>query len=151
MAVAALGENATGIRGDVSNLDDLDQVFAAITARGRGLDVPFANVGVGEFATLEQLTPEGFDATFGINVRGTVFTVQKRQADDMVEYRSGQPAARGVLARSAHRSVHAEHTRTPSDHLGGDRRPGRGLADVPAPDASGPVTPRRSGLPAHPS
>jgi len=39
--------------------------------------VLFANAGGGEFASLEQLTPEHFDQTFGINVRGTVFTVQK--------------------------------------------------------------------------
>ena len=77
VAVAALGENATGIRGDVSNLDDLDQVFAAITKRGQGLDILFVNAGGGAFATLEELTPEDFDATFGVNVRGTVFTVQK--------------------------------------------------------------------------
>lgn len=77
IAVAALGSNATGVRGDVSNLDDLDRVFAAVTARGQGLDVLFANAGGGAFATLEQLTPEGFDETFGANVRGTVFTVQK--------------------------------------------------------------------------
>ena len=76
-AVAALGENVTGIRGDVSNLDDLDRVFAAVSDNDRGLDVLFVNAGGGEFATLEELTPEGFDATFGINVRGTVFTVQK--------------------------------------------------------------------------
>jgi NAD(P)-dependent dehydrogenase (short-subunit alcohol dehydrogenase family) len=72
-----LGDNATGIRSDVSDLDDLDRVFAAVAARGKGLDVLFANAGGGSFATLEQLTPEGFDQTFGINVRGTVFTVQK--------------------------------------------------------------------------
>jgi NAD(P)-dependent dehydrogenase (short-subunit alcohol dehydrogenase family) len=76
-AVAALGGNVTGIRGDVADLDDLDQVFAAITSRGQGLDVLFVNAGGGELATLEELTPAGFDATFGINVRGTVFTVQK--------------------------------------------------------------------------
>jgi NAD(P)-dependent dehydrogenase (short-subunit alcohol dehydrogenase family) len=79
-AVAAIGENASGIRGDVSDLDDLDRVFAAIAVRGRGLDVLFVNAGGGAFATLEQLTPEGFDDTFGINVRGTVFTVQKALA-----------------------------------------------------------------------
>ncbi|MCW2538501.1 MAG: short-chain dehydrogenase [Frankiales bacterium] len=79
-AVAAIGDNATGIRGDVSDLDDLDRVFAAITTRGRGLDVLFVNAGGGAFATLEQLTPEGFDDTFGINVRGAVFTVQKALA-----------------------------------------------------------------------
>jgi NAD(P)-dependent dehydrogenase (short-subunit alcohol dehydrogenase family) len=76
-AVAELGDNATGIRSDVSDLDELDQVFAAIAERGQGLDVLFVNAGGGEFATLEQLTPAGFDKTFGINVRGTVFTVQK--------------------------------------------------------------------------
>ncbi|WP_114423394.1 SDR family oxidoreductase [Nocardioides houyundeii] len=76
-AVAALGENVTGIRGDVTDLDDLDRVFAAVTARGQGLDVLYVNAGGGAFATLEELTPEDFDATFGVNVRGTVFTVQK--------------------------------------------------------------------------
>lgn len=77
IAVAALGENVTGIRGDVADLDDLDQLFAAVTERGQGLDVLFVNAGGGAFSTLEELTPEGFDATFGVNVRGTVFTVQK--------------------------------------------------------------------------
>jgi NAD(P)-dependent dehydrogenase (short-subunit alcohol dehydrogenase family) len=76
-AVKTLGGQATGIRGDLSDLDDLDRLFEAITDRGSGLDVLFANAGGGSFATLEDLTPEGFDATFGINVRGTVFTVQK--------------------------------------------------------------------------
>lgn len=76
-AAAALGDNAMGIRGDVANLDDLDRIFAAVEARGTGLDVLFVNAGGGEFATLEQLTPESFDQTFGVNVRGTVFTVQK--------------------------------------------------------------------------
>ncbi|MEV0889997.1 glucose 1-dehydrogenase [Promicromonospora sp. MEB111] len=76
-AVAELGDNATGIRGDVSDLDDLDRVFATVTAHGRGLDVLFVNAGGGRFATLQELTPAGFDETFGVNVRGTVFTVQK--------------------------------------------------------------------------
>ncbi|WP_369374171.1 SDR family NAD(P)-dependent oxidoreductase [Promicromonospora sp. Populi] len=76
-AVAAIGENATGVRGDVSDLDDLDRAFAAVAAHGHGLDVLFVNAGGGKLATLDQLTPEAFDETFGTNVRGTVFTVQK--------------------------------------------------------------------------
>lgn len=76
-AVTALGNQATGIRGDVANLDDLDRIFSVVASHGKGLDVLFVNAGGGGFATLEQLTPEGFDQTFGINVRGTVFTVQK--------------------------------------------------------------------------
>lgn len=76
----ALGDQVTAIRGDVADLDDLDRVFAAVVERGRGLDVLFANAGGGAFATLADLTPEDFDRTFTINVRGTVFTVQKALA-----------------------------------------------------------------------
>jgi NAD(P)-dependent dehydrogenase (short-subunit alcohol dehydrogenase family) len=75
--VGELGDKVTGIRGDVSNLDDLDRVYAAIGERGDGLDIVVANAGGGTFATLAELKPEDFDHTFGINVRGTVFTVQK--------------------------------------------------------------------------
>ena len=76
-ATTALGSNATGIQSDVSKLDDLDRVFSAIASHGKGLDVLFVNAGGGEFSTLDQLTPEAFDQTFGVNVRGTVFTVHK--------------------------------------------------------------------------
>ncbi len=75
--VDELGDKVTGIRGDVSNLEDLDRVYAAIGERGDGLDIVVANAGGGTFATLEELRPDDFDHTFGINVRGTVFTVQK--------------------------------------------------------------------------
>ena len=76
-AVASIGAEATGIRGDVSNLDDLDNVADAIRARGRGLDVVFANAGGGELATLADVTVEQFANTFQINVGGILFTLQK--------------------------------------------------------------------------
>jgi NAD(P)-dependent dehydrogenase (short-subunit alcohol dehydrogenase family) len=76
-AVAAIGDEATGIRSDVSNLDDLDRVVDAISSRGRGLDVVFANAGGGELAALADVTVEQFTNTFNINVGGIVFTVQK--------------------------------------------------------------------------
>ncbi len=76
-AVASIGAGATGIRADVSNLDDLDNVADAIRARGRGLDVVFANAGGGELATLADVTVEQFATTFQINVGGILFTVQK--------------------------------------------------------------------------
>jgi NAD(P)-dependent dehydrogenase (short-subunit alcohol dehydrogenase family) len=75
--VAELGASVTGIRGDVADLDDLDRVYTAVTERGDGLDIVVANAGGGTFAALADLEPESFDHTFGINVRGTVFTVQK--------------------------------------------------------------------------
>ncbi|MEU8301117.1 SDR family oxidoreductase [Micromonospora sp. NPDC048909] len=76
-AIAAIGLGVTGIRGDVSNLDDLDRVVDAITARGAGLDVLFANAGGGEFAPLGSITVKHYTDIFDSNVRGTAFTVQK--------------------------------------------------------------------------
>jgi len=76
-AVAELGPNVTGVRADVSDLADLDRLFAAVAERGRPVDVLFANAGGGEFARLEQITEQHFDTTFGSNVRGMLFTVQK--------------------------------------------------------------------------
>lgn len=72
-----LGDRVTTVQGDVSSLDDLDRVYAAVAERGTGLDVVFANAGGGEFAALEEITWEHFTTTFESNVGGTVFTVQK--------------------------------------------------------------------------
>lgn len=76
-AVKELGPRATAIRGDVSSLPDLDRLFAAIKAQKGRLDILFANAGLGEFAPLGKITEEHFDKIFGVNVRGTLFTVQK--------------------------------------------------------------------------
>lgn len=77
-AVEAIGATAaTAVEGDISNLDDLDRLYEAIHARGKGLDVLFANASIAEFVPLEDITEEHFDIHFGVNVRGTLFTVQK--------------------------------------------------------------------------
>ena len=75
-AVTTIGMGASGIRADVSNVDDLTKVADAIAARGKGLDVLFANAGGGEFTPLGQITAEQFSSVFLINVGGTLFTVQ---------------------------------------------------------------------------
>jgi NAD(P)-dependent dehydrogenase (short-subunit alcohol dehydrogenase family) len=77
-AAQELGDQAIPIQNDVSELDDLDRLFDRIAADGNRLDILVANAGVGEAnQPLDSLTPEAFEHTFGINVRGTVFTVQK--------------------------------------------------------------------------
>ncbi|MFE9062916.1 SDR family NAD(P)-dependent oxidoreductase [Streptomyces violaceusniger] len=76
-AVEAIGPTAIGVTGDISNLADLDRLYETIRSRGRGLDVLFANASVASLVPLEQVTEEHFDTLFGINVRGTLFTVQK--------------------------------------------------------------------------
>ncbi|MBV9998874.1 MAG: glucose 1-dehydrogenase [Verrucomicrobia bacterium] len=72
-----LGGNVIGVRGDVSKLDDLDRLFSVIRDRAGRLDVLFANAGGGGFVPLEQVTEAHFDKYFDINVKGTLFTVQK--------------------------------------------------------------------------
>ncbi|MFC8075687.1 SDR family oxidoreductase [Streptomyces sp. NPDC057307] len=77
-AVETIGPAAaTAVVGDISDLADLDRLYDTVRVRGRGLDVLFANAATASFATLEQVTEEHFDETFGVNVRGTLFTVQK--------------------------------------------------------------------------
>ena len=76
-AVREVGENAAGVEGDMSNLVDLDQLFARIKDQKGRLDVLFANAGIAKYATLGEITEELYDAIFDINVKGLLFTVQK--------------------------------------------------------------------------
>jgi NAD(P)-dependent dehydrogenase (short-subunit alcohol dehydrogenase family) len=75
-AVDAIGTNVSGVRGDVTDLTDLDRLYENVKRRGR-LDVVFANAGLGEFAPLGRITEEHFDRLFNTNVKGVLFTVQK--------------------------------------------------------------------------
>jgi len=76
-AVKEIGRNVTGIQGDVSNLGDLERLFAQIKREKGKLDIVFANAGVAKFAALGTITEELYDWTFDINVKGLLFTVQK--------------------------------------------------------------------------
>ncbi|NKY60733.1 SDR family NAD(P)-dependent oxidoreductase [Nocardia flavorosea] len=77
-AVAAIGRNATGVQGDVSNLEDLDRLVEAVTERSGRVDVLFASAGSHTFdEPLGAVTEKSFDEVFDVNVRGTFFTVQK--------------------------------------------------------------------------
>ncbi len=76
-AVARLGTNAIGVQGDIAELADLDRLYSTIRQKTARLDVVFANAGGGAFVPLEQVTEQHFDKYFGINVKGTLFTVQK--------------------------------------------------------------------------
>jgi NAD(P)-dependent dehydrogenase (short-subunit alcohol dehydrogenase family) len=69
--------NVTGVQGDVSNLSDLDRLYATVKEQKGHIDILFANAGIGEFAPLGEITEAHFDKTFGINVKGLIFSVQK--------------------------------------------------------------------------
>lgn len=76
-AVKLIGRNVTGVQGDAANLADLDRLYATVKREKGKIDVLFASAGQGEFATITEVTEEHFDKTFDLNVRGTLFTVQK--------------------------------------------------------------------------
>jgi NAD(P)-dependent dehydrogenase (short-subunit alcohol dehydrogenase family) len=76
-AVKAIGRNVTGVQGDASNLADLDRLYETVKKEKGKIDILFASAGYGEFASIDSTTEEHFDKIFDLNVRGTVFTVQK--------------------------------------------------------------------------
>src|SRR5258708_36791403 len=55
-AVKQIGENVTGVQGDVSNLADLDRLFAQIKREKGKLDVVFANAGIPNLAPFGKTT-----------------------------------------------------------------------------------------------
>jgi NAD(P)-dependent dehydrogenase (short-subunit alcohol dehydrogenase family) len=76
-AVRAVGPQARGVQGDVSSLADLDRLFQVVREEAGVIDVLFANAGGGEFRPLQDVTEDHYERTFGANVKGTLFTVQK--------------------------------------------------------------------------
>ncbi|GBQ87079.1 short-chain dehydrogenase/reductase SDR [Acetobacter nitrogenifigens DSM 23921 = NBRC 105050] len=76
-AVAQIGGKITGVRGDMSNLEDIDRLYDAVQQKHGQIDVIFANAGGGTFAPLGEITEEHYQSTFDSNVKGVLFTVQK--------------------------------------------------------------------------
>jgi NAD(P)-dependent dehydrogenase (short-subunit alcohol dehydrogenase family) len=76
-AVKLIGRNVTGVQGDAADLADLDRLFDTVKREKGAIDVLWASAGTGEQRRLGEITEEHFDATFGLNARGTLFTVQK--------------------------------------------------------------------------
>lgn len=74
--VQAIGGNVSGVQGDVAELPDLDRLYETVKAKGR-IDIVFANAGLAESASLEDVTEDHFEKIFEINVKGVLFTVQK--------------------------------------------------------------------------
>src|ERR671919_1279633 len=76
-AAAQIGKNVTAVQGDVANVDDLDRLYRTVAAEKGVVDNIFANAGFVELLTINAVTPEHFDKTVNINLRGLLFTVQK--------------------------------------------------------------------------
>src|SRR5580693_7187156 len=76
-ALREIGPSAKAIRGDIASVADLDRIYSQIAAAESHLDILFANAGGGEFTPLPVVTEAQFEKYVGINVKGTLFTVQK--------------------------------------------------------------------------
>jgi len=77
-AVVEVGHDARGVPGDVANPADLDRLFAVVKTEAGAIDILFANAGVGEFATLGEITEDHIDRTFAINVKGPSLRSRRR-------------------------------------------------------------------------
>ena len=67
-AVSEIGKNVADVQGDVSNLVDLDRLYSLVKQQKGHIDILFANAGLGELATLGQISEAHFDKTFAVNV-----------------------------------------------------------------------------------
>jgi NAD(P)-dependent dehydrogenase (short-subunit alcohol dehydrogenase family) len=76
-AVKQVGGKITGVQGDIAKLADLDRLYQKVKEAEGRVDVVFANAGVGEVVPFGAVSTEHFDRVFSVNVRGTLFTVQK--------------------------------------------------------------------------
>ncbi|MEC0128273.1 SDR family NAD(P)-dependent oxidoreductase [Paenibacillus pabuli] len=76
-AVQQIGKNVTGVRGDISKSEDLDKLFETVKREKGHLDILFANAGLGSLLPLGEITEAQYYKTFDVNVKGTIFTVQK--------------------------------------------------------------------------
>ncbi len=105
-AVNAIGTNVSGVQGDVAQLADLDRLYETLSNVKARIDIVFANAGVGEFVPFGAVTEEHFDKLFNINVRGTLFTVQK--ALPMIQ--QGKPLTHKKILQTVWGPDHGEET-----------------------------------------
>jgi NAD(P)-dependent dehydrogenase (short-subunit alcohol dehydrogenase family) len=109
--VKQIGKNITGVQGDVSNLADLDRLYATVKEQKGHIDILFANAGVGELVPLGAITEAHFDKTFGINVKGLLFTVQKAlpliQDGGSIILNASIAASKGIEASSIYNATKA--------------------------------------------
>lgn len=76
-AVSFIGKNVTAVQGDITNLDELDRIAAAVRAEKSVVDIIVSSAGMTEQGLIDSLTPEHFDKVFNLNARAPVFLVQK--------------------------------------------------------------------------
>jgi len=118
-AKALIGDGLSTVAGDVTNSADLDKLFATVLDTEVGLDILVGNSARVESEMLGKTTEENFDATFKVNARATLFTVQKappliRNGGSVILIGSaaGRMGVPGYSAYSATKAALRSYTRT---------------------------------------
>ncbi|TGD59483.1 SDR family oxidoreductase [Flavobacterium humi] len=76
-AIQELGANSLAIQGDVTQLADLERLYAETKARFGGIDILFINVGQAKLAPIADTSERFFDEMIAINFKGAYFSLQK--------------------------------------------------------------------------
>jgi NAD(P)-dependent dehydrogenase (short-subunit alcohol dehydrogenase family) len=77
-AVREIERNVTGVRADSAKPADLDRLFDTVKREKGHIDILFSSAGGGELGKpIGTITEEHIDEMLNLNVKGTVFTVQK--------------------------------------------------------------------------
>jgi NAD(P)-dependent dehydrogenase (short-subunit alcohol dehydrogenase family) len=111
-AATQIGKNnVTAVQGDVSNLADLDRLYAKVKEQKGQINILFANAGIVGAAPLGEISEEHFDKMFGINVKGLLFTVQKAlplfQDGGSIILNASVAASKGIEATSVYSATKA--------------------------------------------
>jgi len=108
-AVKEIGRNVTGVQGDVSNLGDLDRIFAQINREKAKIDIVFANAGIaGLREPLGKISEENYDSIFNINVKGLIFTALPLMPDgSSIILNASIVASKGLQADSVYSATKA--------------------------------------------
>jgi NAD(P)-dependent dehydrogenase (short-subunit alcohol dehydrogenase family) len=111
-AVSQIGEHVTAVQGDVSNSADLDRLYATIKQHHDKIDILFANAGInGQYRPLGMITEAQFDEVVNVNVKGTLFTVQKAlpllQDGGVIVLTASLAAAAGAVTMSVYSATKA--------------------------------------------
>ncbi|HEX3053972.1 MAG TPA: SDR family NAD(P)-dependent oxidoreductase [Aggregatilineaceae bacterium] len=75
--IQAQGRGAIALAADISQAKEMKQAIDQLGQRWGRIDIVFANAGInGVWARLEELSPEEWDKTLNINLRGTFLTIK---------------------------------------------------------------------------
>ncbi|WP_160679680.1 3-oxoacyl-[acyl-carrier-protein] reductase [Clostridium sp. C8-1-8] len=87
--IRALGVNAIGVQGDISNSEDADKLIKAAHSEFGSLDILVNNAGITKDGLLMRMKDADFDSVINTNLKGTFNTIRSASSI-MMKQRSGK-------------------------------------------------------------